>query len=235
MSAFRTDGTFTTASACGAARTSYPLGGADLTAKVISQDFMIAFASYAAPTISGTHGTFTTAYLIGDSDLQDLGGGIARFTRQWATIPANRSEWGTFGYQFPGLLDDTATPPYNQYWIYGGTGRDPRTEPAKSRLYHEYFLCKSGQTYTSPSAIPVIDATKYTLDSNGEAVIAYLLPNGVFGDDSDPTKEEYIAVAAGGSGLGTGAAAGEVVAERSTIERYMGEIYVRMTRYVLAE
>lgn len=225
MSAFKIDGTFTSESACGAARTSYPIEG-DFTAKVIAQDFMVAFASYSAPTISTAHATFTTAYLIGDSELVDLGGGIARFTRTWATVPADRDEFGTYAFQFPGLLG-TAPPPYDAYWVATDDGRDPRTEQAKSRIAYHYQL-------GTPGTITIIPAQVWTLDSNPEARILYLLAAGTYWSDSNPTKEEYLALVAGGTGLGTGANAGEFVAEASNVERYMGDIWVRTTRYVTA-
>ena len=232
MSAFKVDGTFSTAAAAGAARTSYPIPG-DLTAKVISQDYMQTFADYTAPTISTAHGTFSTAYLVGDSELQDIGGGIARFTREWATIPAVRNEWGTWGYQFPGYYSVSAGPtPYSQYFYVNGNARDPFTLTAKSRMYHEYFLCKAGQTYATPDLIPVIDAQVWSMVTNTNARILYLIPTGTFGTDSNPTLEAYLALVAGGAGFGTGAAVGEFVAEASTVDRYMGEIYVRITRYV---
>ncbi len=206
-------------------RPSYPIPS-DPTAIIYSQDFTVPFTNYAAPTISSAHPDIATAFCIGDSELQDLGGGIARYTRQWATIPANRNEWGTFAFTFPGLKG-TAEPPYNQYWnVDVGGGRDPRTESVKSRIYHEYFLCAAGQTYTSPDEIPTIEPFRVKLASNPDAVMPYALPSGVYLEDTTPTKEEYEASIA---------AEDELVAESSKPERWQGEIYVRMTHYVKAQ
>lgn len=225
MSAFKTDGDFSTAVATGKPRISYPIAG-DTTAQIISQDFMVAFASYAAPTLSSVHPTIATAYCIGDGDLQDHGGGICSYTRQWATIPAARNEWGTFAYRFPGLYGN-ANPPYSQYWVADtGGGRDPQTLPAHSRIAYEYFLCAAGQTYTSPGDIPVIEAQVWGIASNPNARVDYLLPAGVYWSDSTPTKEDYQDMITNGD---------EIVAEDSILERWQGEIYVRITRYVTAQ
>lgn len=204
---------------------SYPIAG-DVTAVIYSQDYTVPFANYVAPTLSSANADVATAYCIGDSELEDIGAGIARYTRQWATIPANRNEWGSFAYQFPGLLG-SSNPPYSQYWTADiGGGRDPVTLPAKSRIYHEYFLCAAGQTYTTPGDIPAIEKTRFSLASNLEATIVYLLPASVYWSDSVPTKEAYQAMIA---------AEDELVAEDSFLERYAGEIYVRRTRYVIAQ
>lgn len=225
MSAFRIDGTFTTASAVGQARISYPIPQ-DSTAKIYSQDFMVFFANYAAPVIGSAHGVFTTAYCIGDSELEDLGAGVARYTRQWATIPAARDEYGSFAYTFPGLLG-AAPPPYSQFWFADlDGGRDPRSETVVSRMHHEFFLCVTGQTYETPDEIPIIGAQEYTLVGNTNARFEYLLPNGIFYDNTTPTKEAYETMITNGT---------ELVAEDSVIQRLYGHIYERMTRYVKAK
>lgn len=224
MAAFRTDGTFTSASAVGQARTSYPIDG-DTTAKIIAQDFMVLFANYAAPTLGSAHGTFTTAYCIGDSELQDLGAGLARYTRQWATVPATRDEFGSFVFTFPGLLG-SSSPPYSQYWVADiGGGRDPRTETVNSRIANEYFLCIAGQTYETAGEIPILEGFRVKLSSNDDAVMPYALPAGVYWSDTVPTKEDYESSIAAGD---------EIVAEDSAVDRYAGPIFVRTTRYVKA-
>ena len=230
MAAFKTDGTFTTATIQGAARISFPIEG-DITAKLIEQDFMIAFSSFAALALGTAHPTIGSTYLVSESPLQDMGGGIALWTRNYATVPAARDEFETFNYKFPGLLSDSGTnPPYNQYWVASDDGRDPTTKTVISRLRHDYTY-----TTTPAASITILTAQVFTLDSNTNAVIDYLLPAGDYWSDSNPTKEEWVALVAGGSGIGSGAAAGEFIAEDSSIERYMGNIWVRKTRYVKAQ
>lgn len=225
MSAFKIDGTFTTASAIGQLARSYPLGDRDPTAILYSQPFMVFTANYAAPVLGSTNGTYATAYCIGDVNFEPLGQGLVTYTRQWATVPASRNEFGSFAFQFPGLYG-TLAPPYNAYWDGDiGDGRDPVAKTVVSRLRHEFYLCTTGQTYETPQEIPVLKAFAVSLVGNADAVMPYCLPAGIFGSDTVPTKEDYQADIA---------AATELVAEDSTIERYLGLIYSRITRYVKA-
>lgn len=225
MSAFYTDGDFTVASATGVSRISFPIDG-DITAQIIEQDYIQLAANFAPLALSTPHPDIATAYLVGESPLEDLGGGVVRWTRTFATIPANRSDYESFTYRFPGILGDY-NPPYNQYWVTDpGDGRDPRTDTVTSRMAYEYFLCEVGQTYETADDIPIIEAQEYTLVGNNNAVINYLLAEGVYPDDSTPTKEDYLAAIA---------AETEIVAEDSAVSRYRGNIFQRVTRYVKAK
>ena len=226
MSAFKIDGTFTAASAINLLSPSYPLGDRDTTAILYTQRFMVFKANYAAPTIGSANGTHATAYCVGDTNFEALAQNIITYDRQWATVPANRSEYSSFAFQFPGLLG-SSNPPYSGYWQADiGGGRDPRTETVQSRILHEYFLCVAGEAYPTPADIPVIEAFRVTLDLNEDAVMPYCLPAGTYWSDTSPTKEEYQSSITGGD---------ELVAESSVIERYQGAIYERRTRYVTAK
>ena len=225
MSAFRIDGTFSTASAIGPLVLSFPFGDRDTTAIIYTQRFMVYRANYAAPTLSSANGTYATAYCVGDTNFEGLGAGIICYDRQWATIPANRNEWNTKDYEFIGLITATGPqPPFDQYWeLDPEGGRDPDVQRVNQRLYHEYFLCVAGQTYETPGAIPVIQAQQYILESNPNAKRRYLLPAGIYSSDTDPTTEAYLAMVGD-----------EIVSEDSDLQRYLGEIYVRITPYVVA-
>ncbi|MGC3961332.1 MAG: hypothetical protein QM813_26415 [Verrucomicrobiota bacterium] len=225
MSAFKTDGDFTTASPTGVARVSFPIDG-DTSARIIEQDYIQLASSFAALALNTPHPTIATAFLVGESPLEDLGAGVVQWTRRFATVPANRDEFESFSYRFPGLLG-ASNPPYNQYWVTEpGDGRDPRVDTVSSRLAHEYFLVGAGQTYTTPSEIPVIESQQYTLVGNDNVSINYLLAAGVYPDDSTPTKEDYLTMIASED---------ELVAEDSRISRWLGNIFVRITRYVKAK
>lgn len=226
MSAFRTDGTFSSASACGAARKSFPFDG-DNTSFIVEQDFMIAFASFSPLALSTAHPTFTSAYLVKESPLEDLGGGIAKWTRTYAQIPATRNEWATHTYTFPGFYG-SRVPPYSQYFDITGDERDPFTTVATSRLYHEYFLCASGQTYTTPANIPVVTRQLFTLDGRPTQPTDYLVDHTANPalTETDPSLPDYLDMIDNGD---------EIVAEDSTLQRWMGDIYVRITRYIVAQ
>lgn len=234
MAAIKTDGTFTTATAVSPYRRVLPIAG-DTTAQIIEQDFMIAYGSWSALALDTAHPTVTTAYLVEESAPSTIGNGLLQWTRRYATIPANRDEFSTFSYKLPGIWG-TANPPYSQYWVSeNDDGRDPYVDSIPSRIRYEYFLCATGQTYTTPTAIPILQGLEITLTTNANARMEYLLPEGQFVADSDPSREEWEALIAGGTGIGTGANAGEFIAEDSTIERYMGNIYYRATRYCKAK
>lgn len=236
MAAFKTDGTFTTATLHGNYRRSFPIEG-DTTAQIIEQDFIIASGSFSPLALDTAHATVSSAKLVSEGPQSDIGGGLVQWTRTYATVPANRDEFETFSYTFPGLYaTGGGNPPYNQYWESGEDGgRDPFSDKVVSRLRHEYFLCATGQTYTTPTSIPIIQGLEISLDTNPSARMEHLLPEAEFASKTVPTREEWEALAAGGTGIGTGAGAGEFVAEDSQVERYMGNIYVRITRYIKAK
>jgi hypothetical protein len=211
MSAFKTDGTFTSASAVGAARKSFPFDG-DNSSFIVEQDYMIALSSFSPLALS--------------TALQDLGGGIVKWTRTYAQIPATRSEYSTFAYTFIGFLG-AGIAPYSQYDIQAGDQRDPFLKVVMSRVYNEYFLCATGQTYTTPSAIPVINAQSYNFDGLPNNKVNYLVDPAInpLSTATEPTLPDYRDMVTAGD---------EIVAEDSTLERWMGNIYVRSTRYVKA-
>lgn len=216
MAAFKVDGDFTVATACSAARKSFPIPG-DNTSFIVEQDFMQFFANFTPLALNTAHPTFTNAYLVEETPLQDLGGGVARWTRRYATIPATRDEYETFAYHFIGF-----------YGVWGinvttVTGRDRFTKTVVSRLKHEYFLCATGQTYETPDLIPIIPAQAY--EFNGIAT-DYLGDSPPFSVASDPSRTEYEAWIAAGT---------EIVAEDSRVSRWLGNIYERVTRYVVAQ
>lgn len=225
MAAFKTDGTFSTASAVGAARKSFPFDG-DNTSFIVDQDFMIAFASFTPLALNTAHPTFTTAYLVKESPLEDLGGGIARWTRTYATIPASLDSFETFNYRFIGFLG-AGTPPYSQYTVQVGDQRDPFTKTVVARVTADYFLCATGETYETPTDIPVNEAQKYTFDGQPNSPIEYLVDAGTnpFATATEPTLPDYRDMVTDED---------EIIAEDSTLERWMGNIYVRKTRRVKA-
>lgn len=224
MAAFKTDGTFTTATLHGAYRQSFPIPG-DITAIVVEQDFQIAYGSFAALALNTPHATIATAYLVGESPLADLGGGIVQWTRIYATKPATRSEPGTFSCRFPGYLG-IGNPPYNQYYAADPVGRDPQVLTVPSRIEYKYALiAASGGDYTTAAAFYAAQgqtAQVYSVSTNAEARVDYLFDGS---PTSTPTLTAYKALVA---------AETEIVAEDSRLTRYMGNIYQIETSYVAA-
>lgn len=103
------DGDFTTASAVSATVPSYPIEG-DTSAVLYSQDFVVDAQNYSRLSLDTAHGTISGAYLVDESAPREVGGGIIRFTRTYATIPGDRDEYETYSYTVPGIgYDDPLT------------------------------------------------------------------------------------------------------------------------------
>ena len=234
MSAFRIDGALTTAQTMGGARKSFPFEGDNATF-IVEQDYQVSLTSYSPLALSTAHGTYTNAYLVRESELENLGAGVVKFTRTYAQIPATRDEYGTFAFQFPGLRGALIPPYAFQYWTVADDGRDPYLDVGSSRLKHEYFLCHTLQTYETPDLIPILPKLAFNIIANQSSQNAYLLKEGVFWSDTNPTVEAWLDLMAGGGGIGTGSEAGEFIAEDSTIQRWRGNIYERVTRYLKAK
>lgn len=242
MSAFRTDGTFTSKWPIGKARISYPIPQ-DTTAYLLEQDYMQLKSSYSAASLNSTHYTElggasptdggstgdNSAYLVEIGQHQDLGAGLIQWTEVYASKPASRDEYESYSYNFIGF-----------YGLYGGanvttvTGRDRFTQTVTSRVAYAYYrIFASGGDYTAVSSIPQIVAQAYVFGSTTNN-LDFLADSPPFTTASTPSRTDYEAVMAGGSGLGTGAAAGEIVAEQSILRRYRGNIWERATRYIKA-
>ena len=91
-------------------RKSYPFRQ-DLTA-VLYQDDFIQRAEYFEPlALDQIHPQYSDAYLVNESDPALESDGLVRFTRSFATVPADRTEFGRGGFTFPAyktLSADTA-------------------------------------------------------------------------------------------------------------------------------
>jgi len=212
MSAIKTDGTFTSAVIHGAARFSCPIEG-DSTTTQFDQDYMIAFANYSPLAIGTAHGTLTTHYLLRESALEDMGGGIAKFTRTYCKVPSDRSEYESFAYNFIG------------FWIppsvggIGSQGRDRFTQTVISRIDYTYALA------TPPA---VILGQQYTVLDHNDLKLDFIYFDANV-NDSNISVEGYQALMAAETNIATDG----IVAEDSRISRWAGNIYERATRYIL--
>lgn len=187
-------------------------------------------------------------YLVEEGALEDMGAGISKLRRKWSTIPPTRCEIEQYCYQFVGLQTN------------GSVQRPPQSPlNVMSRLQYDYFIFDdldilnlplfqdggnrlNATTGLYPAGI-ILPQMQYFLNDNLET--AY----GVFvgtttdtlsdGDPSDPstatlpTATDYLQWCTGLS-TGNGQPA-EIVAEPSTFTRFMGNIWERRTRFVLAQ
>ena len=211
----------------GPAKLIYPfLSEGDAATKQVNQKYNVRAGSYAAPTLneaynpSGTdlqHGNFMataptigTAYLLYDTEPTEAETGLVEFTRKWSNIPATRYEYTTFAANFPGLA-------------YGGVSerRYPFIKSVALQTTYEYYLTGTGGSYATPDLIPVVAATsfRYSTDSVDRQASDIFLSG-----STTPTAATWI--------TDVGTAAFTYVVEPSTVERYMGNIYVRVTKKV---
>lgn len=251
------------------------------TAYVLTQDFMQFAASYSALALSTAYpgsAPFSNYYLVEEGPRMDVGGGLVRWTRKYAQVPAQHDEWEMFAYPFPGV-----------FMTVSGTNIWRSAQPVSvlSRLQHDYIkvpnaswtdpiLGGSPINVTSAGVIPKIFAMQYVGQQTiGGATYggiafsaAYLNP--AASANTWPTSDDYndavedaltngwsaslckvvlnasntlsggppatSGVMAGtintGSSVGN---KGQLPAEDSRLDRWMGNIYVRRTRFVLAQ
>jgi hypothetical protein len=201
---------------------SYPFANnGDLAHVVAEQQYIVQTESYTPPTLNSTITVgATTLYLVGDYNHSPIDSGCIEFTRRWSSIPALRNEFEMLSCQFPGYKFNTG----NGFADRGS----PRSLSVPCLVVYEYFLCATGQTYTDPGLIPVIIRQRYilTFGAEGNSDVDFVLFSGFAGFFTTPSAPAYQALVTAGT---------LIVAEDSHIERYAGNIWVRITKYVAAQ
>jgi hypothetical protein len=97
---------FSTETQTGQWEVSFPLGSNEPTAKLFSAPFECYAAAYSRPNANTTYSipygnTTVTACFVEDSTFIDLRGGLVRWTRLAATVPASWSEDSQYAFAFP--------------------------------------------------------------------------------------------------------------------------------------
>lgn len=211
------DGDFATATLCGPEIYSAPIPGVS-TNYILSQEFCQKFTSFTRTAIGTAHPTATGFYLVEESTPEKVGGSLCKWTRVYAKAPDQHNEYGTTNYNFIGF-----------YGLWGVnitaiTGRDRFTKTVTARIQHDYFRTGSGP-YTTAADIPLLTAQKYYYGTNENLPADYLADAPPFTDASNPSRTAYEALVAAES---------ELVAQDSSLERWMGLFFVRKTLYVVA-
>jgi hypothetical protein len=173
---------------------------------VAEQRYFVVAADYAPPSLSDQISIGAIdLYFVGDFGHSEAESGLTSFTRRWASVPTGHFDYQTYIATYPGIYDQ----------------RDSFTRSVTSQLEVEYFLCASGQTYVTPDLVPTISATTYRY--SGDTLPRP--PEGFYLDASTtPTLATY--------NTSVTTAAYSIVAEDSSLERYMGDIWMRTTRRV---
>lgn len=183
---------------------------------LIEQEF-VGFEAYYTPMALGTF--YNSAWslgwngdvnlnncrLVNEGALEDFGGGLVKIKRTFANIPPSRNSYESFTFQFPG------------YATNGGTTRLPFSLTVNSRLQYDYFDIAAGQPAIIPQFLVFQAAGTYNVTDT-------LL-------DANPPSAATVPPLAGYA-VQIGAA--EIVAEASCLRQWMGNIYQRVTRFVVA-
>lgn len=241
------DGKFFLASPLGGPEFASPIEG-DANYYIIRQRFTQFADDWEPLPVNSEHPDYPGFYIVEESERINAGGGVVIWQRTWAKPPPTHDEWETFAYNFIGY--------YGAFGVNTATvtGRDRRVVTVMSRLRHEYFLvdeliANPGDDVIYPLAgnIPVIPETKYLywdLDPNETAYWTdYLGDDDVLQQPTVPSRTEYEGWITNAVDLrwestvvsDTGGLPGQLVADESRVTRWLGNIYLRQTRYVLAQ
>jgi hypothetical protein len=207
---------------------------------------------------SGKTPDYSTFLLVEESEREDYGAGVCKWTRKYAKVPSSHDEWETYAYQFCGIVNVSGVN------IPVVQGRDPFSWVVTSRVQHDYFLVNpalssdSPPIYKSPGNIPNVDPFLYVNQGtySGTTYGGVYFPTDSTFDYTFPTTSQYQdmiedAITNGWSatvsnqvidtnytikatGVGGSTLGGQIVAEPSQLSRWNGNIWVRRTRYVLA-
>lgn len=224
------DSDYTTAAAVGQLRVSYPFSAmGDNVTKFYEQDYQQLLVNFSPLTINSVCPWDGAAYLVEETELRKVLGGVVQWTRRYANIPQSRDDASSIAFQFPGLFasytsDDVTTTITLRY---------PQTWTVNCRVHMDYYLVGAGGTYANILAIPAIqrqyfyvpvyNGTINTLPGQG-ADVTFLNP-AASSSPTSPTTETYQSWLASGY---------EFAAEASQLSRWKGNIFQRVTKYVVA-
>ena len=244
----------------------FPLGefpniqpwSANQVAMVLEQEFIVAQSSYQPMRLNtqynskawslGWVGTFPdgqpiptlgTLILVKEGDLQDIGGGLCKLRRVWASLPPTRNELEQYSYQFPGYE----------------TGRDAVTLNVMSRVQYDYYIFDdwgvltdaynpfpdgpilNSLTGTSPAGLVLVPFFVWTdqdgVPNNQFSTPPVLTGDGTSADNTVPGLTPYQGAVTGAT-TSNGLPA-EIVVEASTMTRWRGNIFEKRTRFVVAQ
>lgn len=248
--------------------TPYPLGtfpndqpwSANQVVAVLDQEFMVAQEFYQSMRLNtpydpswavGWEGVFTdgistfaldSLILVKEGALEDMGGGICKIKRTWASIPPTRNEVEQFPYNFIGYGENTTT-------------RQRSVINVLSRLQYDYFVFDDWGVIPGVPLFPngprlnastglyppdlILPAQYYFSDLAGVSQNNFTdsLTNGdELNQLTTATMPPLNAIPGGITGYTDWISNGyEIVAEGSIMNRWMGNIFERRTRFVLAQ
>lgn len=218
---------FTTAEAIDQPQFSEPFPGVAV-AYVLQQTFMQLRANWVPLPLNTPHpdALLTDYLLVEEGALSDQSGGVVRWTRTYAKLPASYNEpAGNYNYNFIGFIG---------VWGIGVTavtGRERFSRNVLAKTQRDFFLVDpntgspTGPTYDDWVNIPQISALLYYYETPDLAV-DYLGDSPPLVTATTPSATEYKDLIAAGA---------YIAAENSRLSRWKGNIYVRDTIYVRAQ
>lgn len=224
------DGNFTTPRRDGPRRYSAPIAGVN-TNYVMRETWLQVGTSFTRTAIDTYHPSVSGYFLVEESDPTPTGvGGIVRWERVYAKKPDSHYDSERFAYTFIGF--------WSVYGINVITvdGRDRFTETVTSRIIHDYFRIGAGvgRDYANSNQIPIIGAQTYYIGAASQRVDA-LADSPPFSMATTPSRTTYESWITDAVTYGWSATIGKICVEDSTVTKWMGSIYRRSTRYVLAK
>jgi hypothetical protein len=193
---------------------------------VLTQDFMVNLNNFASLDLNTPHPDFSDFVLVAEGERKDVTGGKVQWTRTYAKVPATYSEpGGNISYHFIGLEGVIGA-----IGVTSVTGRERFSKNVPVKIARDFFLVGVGQTYTTFEAIPVISATRYYYGATPYLDIDYLADSPPFAQASNPSRTQYQAMITADASPNSFS----IVAEDSVLTRWLGNIYIRETRYIKA-
>lgn len=168
--------------------------------------------------LNTAHPDYGTYYLVSETPKQDIGGGNVEFTRNYLNKPATHTEYSTLIYSFIGFLGVVGIN------VQPVTGRLRVARPALAKIVFDYFWIAAAGDYTTADNIPVTNQTKYYDQTGSVLEVDYLRDSPPYTVATVPSLTTYNGWVA--------SPAWQIVAEPSSITRYMGTFFQRKTIYI---
>jgi hypothetical protein len=162
------------------------------------------------------HTSLSGYFLVEETPLENAGGGIVVWSRIFSKIPETHDEPSTISYDFIGYAGSFGN------GVTEITGRGRVTQSVNCRIQHDYFLVCS-IAYPTILDVPKIEKYQYRAGDDPRFFVDFLYSESST-LSSDPTLEEYYAMID---------AETAIAAEDSSLDRWMGQIVVRKTPYIL--
>lgn len=207
----------------GPARPEYPFLNryGDASHVVFTIPYIVSALDY-APTALNTAATINgvSVFACGETAPADAGAGVLSYEGKFANVPASHFDYETYSATYPG------------YW----GERVSYTQTVQAQLQYEYFKTGTGETYETPAEIPLVAETRVT--NSGGLDVSILSGGELFLTDggevapgvtlaaTSPTLTAYKALVTGAT---------YSIAVDCKVEHYLGNIWARITRRVLAK